>query len=193
MTTAGYPTPEPRGDEGHNPAADYQAFVDDFYPSADATDAGFDEEWDPDVEEWPDAGDDEALGEPAVYDVGTGVPARGIIVSASTAAVVCCLIDLALTARLSFFFDLCYVVIALVSVMAVTRRDLFTTGVLPPLLFGGVVLVLTFTDPAAVSSADAGLSGTFLTGLANHAYGLAAAYAAALLAVGARVVSSRRS
>jgi hypothetical protein len=54
-----------------------------------------------------------------------------------------------------------------------------------------VVLVLTVTRPDAVTSAAADFSGTFLTGLANHALGLAAAYSAALLAVGGRVVASR--
>jgi hypothetical protein len=87
---------------------------------------------------------------------------------------------------LTFFFDLCFVVICLVSTMAVKRADLFTAGVLPPLLYAGVVAVLTVVAPSAFAT-GAGFSKVFLTGLADHAVGLVSGYAIALLTVATRV------
>jgi uncharacterized membrane protein YoaK (UPF0700 family) len=99
-------------------------------------------------------------------------------------------LDLVLTdGRLTFFFDLCFVVICLVAAMAVRRSDLFTAGVLPPLLYAAVIAVLSVVAPHAFQSAP-GVNKVFLTGLANHAPGLVFGYAAALTAVGARLATS---
>ena len=61
------------------------------------------------------------------------------------------LVDFALTGGLSMFFDLWFVVICLVGAMAVRRQDLFTAGVLAPLLFGGLIAVISLVAPATFS------------------------------------------
>lgn len=150
--------------------------------------------WEPetswaDQERWTD--DDEWSDEAAFSDASSeGLSGRGVVVVGAASAAACTIVDLALTAgRLTFFFDLCFVVICLVTTLAVRRRDLFTAGVLPPLLYGGLIAVLSVVAPSTITS-GAGISKVFLTGLADHAFGLVSGYAVALLAVAARVASS---
>jgi hypothetical protein len=102
----------------------------------------------------------------------------------------CAVLDLALTRGITLFFDLCFVTICLVAAMSVRRRDLFTTGVMPPLIFAAVVGVVAALSPGTFV-AFGGASKAFMTGLAQHAPGLVAGYAVALLTVGSRVSASR--
>jgi uncharacterized protein DUF6542 len=124
------------------------------------------------------------------YAAAPGAPGRGVIASTVLATAAAAVLDLALVGRLSFFFDVCFVVICLVAAMAVRSRDLFTAAVLPPLVFGVAVCGVALIWPQAIV-AGAGLSTTFLTGLAAHAWGLVGGYSAALLTVGARAYARR--
>ncbi|MDX6310409.1 MAG: hypothetical protein QOI06_3455 [Nocardioidaceae bacterium] len=126
----------------------------------------------------------------ATQEATSGLSGRGAVAVSAATAGVCVGLDLVLTdGRLTFFFDLCFVVICLVAAMAVRRSDLFTAGVLPPLLYAAVIAVLSVVAPHAFQSAP-GVNKVFLTGLANHAPGLVFGYAAALTAVGARLATS---
>jgi hypothetical protein len=127
-----------------------------------------------------------------VYTQSTGIPGRGVVIVATLATVLCVGLDLVVTRGVTYFFDLCFVVICLVSSMAIRRRDLFTAGVLPPLVFGLVVAAVTVRSPAAFV-AGAGWTEVFLTGLAAHAGALVAGYAVALATVGARLTANRGS
>jgi len=122
-----------------------------------------------------------------------GLSGRGLIVSTALAAGSCAVLDLLLTAgRMTFFFDLCFVVICLVATMAVRREDLFTAGVLPPLLFAAVIAAVAIGVPHAFESAP-GVNKVFLSGLASHATGLVGGYGVALFAVAARMIASPSS
>ena len=119
-----------------------------------------------------------------------GLTGRALIMVTALAAGGCAALDLGLTAgRMTFFFDLCFVVICLVGTMAVRRADLFTAGVLPPLMFAAVIAVVAVAAPQAFESAP-GVNKVFLSGLASHAPGLVGGYAVALLAVAARMAGS---
>jgi hypothetical protein len=119
-----------------------------------------------------------------------GLTSRALVLGTSVAVGGCALLDLALTAgRMTFFFDLCFVVICLLGTMAVRRADLFTAGVLPPLMFAAVIAVVAIVAPHAFESAP-GVNKVFLSGLASHAFGLIGGYAVALLAVAARLAAS---
>lgn len=124
------------------------------------------------------------------YSASPGTPGRGVILSAALAAAAVAVVDLALVGRLSFFFDVSFVVVCLVAAMAVRPRDLFTAAVLPPLAFAGVIAGVALIWPDAIA-ANSSLSKTFLTGLAAHAVGLVGGYAAALLTVAARAYARR--
>ena len=114
-------------------------------------------------------------------------PARvvGGAVAATTAVVT---FDLALTGRLSLFFDLCFILVGLSAALLVRRRGLYAVGVLPPLLLGGVVAVLAVLSPAALTASRLPFVSTWLTGLAHHGVALAAAHVVVLSVVGLRCV-----
>jgi hypothetical protein len=82
-------------------------------------------------------------------------------------------------------------VICLVVTMSVRRSDLFTAGVLPPLLFAAVIAALSVLVPDAFKSSP-GVNKVFLTGLADHAGGLVFGYGVALAAVAARMVTTNQ-
>jgi hypothetical protein len=126
-----------------------------------------------------------------VYESLPGMPGRGVVLMAGLATAGTAVLDFALTGRLSFFFDLTFVVICLVTAMAVRGHDLFTTGVLPPLLFGATVAVVTIAAPETIIAAG-NLSKTFLTGLTSHAGALAFGYGTALVTVAGRTLEHRR-
>jgi Domain of unknown function (DUF6542) len=122
--------------------------------------------------------------------VGPGLPGRGIIVLASLCTLAIGALDVALTGRLSLFFSLSFILVALLAALAVRRDDLFTAGVLPPLLLGSILVVCALAKPESlVSSGATGFGHVWVSGLAHHAGALVSAHAAALLAVGLRLVS----
>jgi uncharacterized protein DUF6542 len=124
------------------------------------------------------------------YTAAAGTPGRGVILSTAIATAACAVLDLAVVGRLSFFFDVSFVVICLVAAMAVRPRDLFTAAVLPPLAFAAAIGGVAYFWPQAVL-AGSSLGRTFLTGLAAHAYGLVGGYGAALVTVAARAYARR--
>lgn len=121
-----------------------------------------------------------------VYSSAPGISGSGVVLISGLATVGCAGLNLALTDQLTIFFDLCFIIVALTSAMSVRRRDLFTAGVLPPLVFAAVVGGIALVEPATFS-ATGGVLQAFLTGLATHAVGLAAAYGIALVVVLCRV------
>lgn len=126
------------------------------------------------------------------YLASRGVPGRGVVLISTLTTVGSAALNLVLTDALTIFFDLCFVVITLTAAMSVPRRDLFTVGVLPPLLFAAVIAGIAVLEPTTLVSTG-GVSKAFLTGLAAHAVGLVAAYSVALAVVVCRVVSDKNS
>lgn len=120
-----------------------------------------------------------------------GLPGRGLtlVILLVTGGVAS--LNFVLTGGLSFFFDICFVVIGLVCAMAVRRYDIFTAGVLPPLAFAAVFATVAVAAPQTLA-AEAGFSTAFMTGLAEHAEALVAGYGLALLTVGGRVLSTAK-
>lgn len=148
---------------------------------------GYDTDIDDDVR--GDA-DELAHGRVGEYTAMPGIPGRGVCMLSLAAIGVCTGLDLALTSAVTMFFDLCFVTVCLVASMAVRRRDLFTTGVLPPLLFAAVVGIVALTSPETFVPVG-GAFKAFMTGLAMHAPALVAGYAVALITIGSRVSASR--
>jgi hypothetical protein len=126
----------------------------------------------------------------AEYIAADGMPARGVVIVTLLGSGACAAIDVALTGRLSLFFDLCFVTVCLAGAMAVRRADLFTAGVLAPLAFAAVVLAVSLGSPQAIVAAG-DVSRVFLTGLAQHAGALVSGYAVALGTVAGRVAAAR--
>jgi uncharacterized protein DUF6542 len=124
------------------------------------------------------------------YTAMPGIPGRGVCLLTLVTLGGCAAVDLALARGITMFFDLCFVTVCLVAAMSVRRRDLFTTGVLPPLVFAAVVGAVAVLSPSTFVQFG-GAFKAFMTGLAAHAPGLVAGYAVALVTVGSRVGASR--
>ncbi len=199
MATSPAGSPQSRGD---HEGSDYDLLVQDPLPPAyspvfphqgDDRDGGpvshpLHSRADGDIDALDALDDDDDAGQEAIA---AGMPGRGVILVSLTAAGGSAGLDLALTGRLSMFFDLCFIVVCLVAAMGVRRRDLFTTGVLPPLVFGAVIGVIAVTSPVTFSVVG-GFSKVVMTGLAQHAVALVAGYAVALVTVGGRVSVARQ-
>jgi hypothetical protein len=121
-----------------------------------------------------------AAPQPVVLDPVRAV-GGAVLVTAAVAA-----FDLALTRRLSLFFDLCFILVCLSAAMLVRRRGLFAVGVLPPLLLGAVMAVFAVLHPGALTTSHLAFVSTWLTGLAHHGGALAAAHVVVLALVGMR-------
>jgi hypothetical protein len=109
-----------------------------------------------------------------------------VTTAALLAAGLLSLVDLAITGRLSLFFDLSFIVVCTVAALAVRRSELFTVGVLPPVVMVAVLAVLAVVEPASLTVDHLGFASTLLTGLAHHAAALVAAHGAVLAIVAAR-------
>ncbi len=125
-----------------------------------------------------------------VYESLPGMPGRGITLVAALGTGLVVGLDFALTGSLSYFFDLTFVVICLVASMAVRGHDLFTSGVLPPLVFGAAIAVVSVLAPTTFV-ASGGIAETFLTGLTSHAGALVFGYGTALITVAGRAAHHR--
>ena len=112
-------------------------------------------------------------------------------VLAGVAVLLVSALNLALTGRLSLFFDLCFVVVCLVAALAVRPPDFFLAGVLPPLLMLLTVTVVAAVERSAVADEVDSLVQAVVSGLAHHAGALLAGYAAALVVLALRQVALR--
>ena len=101
--------------------------------------------------------------------------------------------DVAMGVRVGLLFDLCFVALCIALALAVRPDDFFVVGVLPPLLMGGLFVLLAITRPAAIGEPDDGLVQATISGLSHHSLALLAGYALclAVLFVRQRVVAIR--
>lgn len=95
-------------------------------------------------------------------------------------------LDLLLGRELGLFFDLCFVTLCGWLAVVVRAGELFTVGVLPPLLMVGVFVLLGIAAPEIVARPQDGVVQATVTGLAGHAVALVAGYAAALVVLAVR-------
>ena len=90
-------------------------------------------------------------------------------------------VEVTLVGHLRLFFDLCFVVICLVSALKVRHRDFFTVGVLPPLLMFGTMVIVALNGPKVIATPHDGMVQAVITGLAHHSLALFAGYAVCLI------------
>lgn len=128
---------------------------------------------------------------PTLWEEGRGT-GRQVVALTTLAAVSTAWLNVVLTARLSLFFDLTFVVLCLAAAFAVRPRDFFIVGVLPPLLMLGVVTMLAVAARGTVADDVDSLAQAVVSGLAHHASGLVAGYAVALAVLALRQVAVRR-
>ena len=110
------------------------------------------------------------------------------------AALVVLAIDLGLTHRLTFVFDIGFVLVCVGAALAVHPRDFFHIGVLPPLLLLGLISGVALVHGGWIAQRGDGFVQAVVSGLAHRATGLLVAYLLALgvLAIRQRVRTRRR-
>ena len=118
------------------------------------------------------------------------ITGRGVVVVALVTVCATAALNVALAQGFTLFFDLCFVAVCLVAAMAVSQRDLFTTGVLPPLLLAAVIGGAALINPTLFGDVQ-GAYEALMTGLAQHAPALVAGYVVALVTLGGRVGAAR--
>jgi hypothetical protein len=95
-------------------------------------------------------------------------------------------LEVVLVGHVRLFFDLCFVVICLLSALMVRPRDFFPVGVLPPLLMFATMVLVAFNGPQVIATAHDSTVQAIITGLAHHSVALFAGYAVCLLTLLAR-------
>lgn len=98
------------------------------------------------------------------HEPGREVVALGVALALTVAA-----LDLLVSDRVGWFFDVGFVVLSVVLALAVRPRDFFTAGVLPPLLMLTTFLLLAMSRSEAIARRDDGLVTAVVDGLSSHA------------------------
>jgi len=120
-------------------------------------------------------------------------PGRLVAVAAVVGALVVAGIDLVLTHHLTYPFDVAFAAICVAAALTVRPRDFFIVGVFPPLLMGGVMLVVARLDRTAIAGRTDGLVQAVISGLAHHATALVAGYLMTLGILALRRVALRNA
>lgn len=120
-------------------------------------------------------------------------PGRLVVHAAAAVALVVVLAHLVLADRLTWVFDVAFVLLCVSAALAVRPRDFFVIGVMPPLLMAGTMLLLAIVARSTVADARDGVIQALVSGLAHHAGALILGYALALGVLALRQVASRNA
>ena len=89
-------------------------------------------------------------------------------------------IDVALSGRLTQFFDLCFMALCLALAALVRRRDFFVVALLPPLLMIGVFTFVALVARDALADPGDSLVQAVVSGVVTHGIALFVGYALCL-------------
>ena len=120
-------------------------------------------------------------------------PGRLVANAAGLCVLLVVLVDLALNARLTVLFDVCFVLVCVAAALAVRPKDFFLVGVFPPLLMAGTFTVLALVARRYVADPRDGLLQSVVSGLAHHAGSLVVGYALTLGILAVRQVAARNA
>jgi len=120
---------------------------------------------------------------------------REVVALGFALALTVVIIDVATGVRVGVLFDLCFVALCVALALAVRPDDFFVVGVLPPLLMGGLFVLLGLTKPASIGHPDDGMVQATISGLSHHSIALMTGYALCLgvLYIRQRVVAIREA
>ncbi|HEY0888569.1 MAG TPA: DUF6542 domain-containing protein [Nocardioides sp.] len=103
-------------------------------------------------------------------------PGRQVVALGVALALTAAAVELALAERISWGFDILFVLLCLALALLVTPRDFFTVGVLPPLLMLLVFTVVAVARRGALGRPDDSLVQAVIAGLAGHSLALCLGY-----------------
>jgi hypothetical protein len=107
-------------------------------------------------------------------------PGRQVVALAVALALTAALLDVAVTGSVTWIFDICFVLLCIALALLVAPKDLFTVGVLPPLVMLGVFVVIGFADADALGHRDDSVGQAVVSGLAHHSLALCLGYGVCL-------------
>lgn len=107
-------------------------------------------------------------------------PGRSVVALGFALALTAALLDVTATGAVTWLFDLCFVLLCVALALLVAPRDLFTVGVLPPLIMLVVFLLVALADVDALGHRDDGVAQAVVSGLAHHSLALCLGYALCL-------------
>ena len=107
-------------------------------------------------------------------------PGRQAVVLGIAATLTIVAVDVLLVGELSFFFDLCFIVLCLGLALVIKPHEFFTVGVLPPLMMVSVFVLLGAVAPETIADKGDSVVQSVVSGLAHHSGALVAGYAVCL-------------
>lgn len=122
------------------------------------------------------------------HESGRQVVALGLALALTTV-----LLDVLVTGSVTWIFDLGFVALCAALAVLVTPRDMFTVGVLPPLIMLVVFVLVSLADAEALGQPGDSTAQGVVSGLAHHSLALCLGYGLclALLAQRRRVEVAR--
>lgn len=118
---------------------------------------------------------------------------RLVVNAAAAFSLVVVVAHLLLTDRLTWFFDVAFVLVCVGAALAVRPRDFFVVGVMPPLLMAGTMLLLAVLSRSAIADPRDGIVQALVSGLAHHAGALILGYSLVLGVLALRQVALRNA
>jgi len=103
-------------------------------------------------------------------------PGRQVVALGFALALTAALLDVTVTGGVTWVFDVCFVLLCVALALLVAPRDLFTVGVLPPLLMLATFVLVALADADALGQRDDGVAQAVVSGLAHHSLALCLGY-----------------
>jgi hypothetical protein len=103
-------------------------------------------------------------------------PGRQVVALGFALALSAALLDLTLGGDITWVFDVVFVLTCGALAVLVRPRDLFTVGVLPPLLMLAVFVLVALADTDALAHRDDSVAQAVVSGLAHHSLALCLGY-----------------
>jgi hypothetical protein len=113
-------------------------------------------------------------------------PGRQVVALGLALALTAAVVDVLLTGSITWLFDVCFVLLSVALALLVAPRDLFTVGVLPPLIMLVVFVLVALADTDALAHRDDGAAQAVVSGLAHHSLALCLGYGLCLVLLAQR-------
>ena len=113
-------------------------------------------------------------------------PGRQVVALGLALALTAAVVDVLLTGSVTWLFDACFVLLCIALALLVAPRDLFTVGVLPPLIMLSVFVLVALADAEALGHRDDGAAQAVVSGLAHHSLALCLGYGLCLVLLAQR-------
>jgi hypothetical protein len=103
-------------------------------------------------------------------------PGRQVVALGLALALTAVVVDVLMTQSVTWVFDVCFVAVCVVLALLVAPRDLFTVGVLPPLIMLSVFVLVALADTDALAHRGDSTAQAVVSGLAHHSLALCLGY-----------------